>query len=162
MKKAFSLFEIIIAIALSGVMALLFINYVNYDAISKQNIKTSFQIHIQTITEAILQCKTLSNSFPTQSNGSPASSSILSSLDCNTTTPYPLDGGKGIFIPKPLSNFDTYTATQNGAEFYFSTSVTKNTLQADVLLELNSSYSKMQYEIIDKPTKYDLKFYLSR
>lgn len=162
MKKAFSLFEIIIALTLSGVMAILFMNYVNYNTISKQNIKTSLQTHIQTITEAILQCKTLSNSFPIQSDGSLASSSILSDLDCNTTTPYALDGGKGIFIPKPLNNFDTYTATQDGSEFYFSTSVTKNTLQADVLLELNSSYSKMQYEIIDKSTKYDLKFYLSR
>ncbi|MCK4974162.1 MAG: prepilin-type N-terminal cleavage/methylation domain-containing protein, partial [Sulfurimonas sp.] len=61
MKKAFSLLELIIAIALAGVIAVLSTNFINFSTISKINIKSELQSHFNIISATILQCKELSN-----------------------------------------------------------------------------------------------------
>lgn len=100
--------------------------------------------------------------MPIQSNGSLANNTLLNTLDCNTSTPYPLDGGKGTFIPPPLNNFTDYTATQNGSEFYITTTTAINSRNDDVLKDLNSTYSAQQYVLTyDTSTAY-LNFYISR
>ncbi|MCW8894801.1 MAG: prepilin-type N-terminal cleavage/methylation domain-containing protein [Sulfurimonas sp.] len=162
MRQAFSLLELLLAIALAGVMAYTASFYLDIDSISKQNVKTQLQSHFNIITSVILQCKEHSNVFPIQSNGSLASGTLLSTLECNTTTPYQLDGGKGSFIPPALDNFTAYTATQNGSEFYFSTTTAINSVNDEVLLELNTTYSPNQYELTHDATTAFLNFYLSR
>ncbi len=162
MRKAFSLLELFVAITLAGVMALFAFNYLNTKTLSKENIKLELQSHFNIITATILQCKEYSNIMPIQSDGSEASNTLLNTLDCNTTTPYSLDGGKGSFIPPPLNNFTAYTATQNISEFYFSTTTTINSYNDEVLQELLSRYSINQYELTSDATTTTLKFYLSR
>ena len=143
-------------------MVILSFSYLNVSTLSKQNIKTELQSHFNIITATILQCKELSNAMPIQNDGSLASATLLNTLECNTSTPYLLDGGKGSFIPKPVNTFTAYTATQNASEFYFSTTTTINSYSDEVLQELQSNYSANQYELTyDASTAY-LRFYLSR
>ncbi|QOY51292.1 prepilin-type N-terminal cleavage/methylation domain-containing protein [Candidatus Sulfurimonas baltica] len=162
MRQAFSLLELLLAIALSGVMAYTASFYLDIDSISKQNIKTQFQSHLNIITSVILQCKEYSNVFPIQNNGSLASATLLSTLECNTSTPYLLDGGKGSFIPPALENFTQYRATQNGSEFYFTTTTAINSTSDEVLIDLNTTYSQNQYELTHDASTAYLNFYLSR
>lgn len=158
MKKAFSLLELLLAIALSGAMAYFAISYINYTTQSRQKIKTEFLNQLNLISASIFQCKILSNQFPVKETSALANDTLVSDLECNTTTPYDLDGGKNSFIPKTLSGFSPFRATQNANEFYFSTSTTVGTLQDEVLKELNSTFSANQYEY----TNGSIKFYLSR
>ena len=162
MRKAFSLLELLIVITLMGVMTIFAFNYLNTKTISKQNIKIQLQSHFNIITATILQCKEFSNIMPIQNDGSPANNTLLNSLDCNTSTPYPLDGGHGAFIPKSLNGFSEYTSTQNTSEFYFSTSTSLNSYNDEVLQELSTSYSSSQYELSSDATNRYMKFYLSR
>lgn len=162
MKKAFSLIELLLTITLAGVMVALSLNYLNISTLSKQNTKTEFQSHLNSISANILQCKELSNIMPIQGNGSAASNTLLNTLECNTTTPYLIDGGKGSFVPSPLIGFTSYTATQTGNVFYFTTTVLVNSKNYEVLQELQSNYSTNQYELTNDGTIASLKFYLSR
>ncbi len=162
MRRAFSLLELLIVITLSGVMAIFAFNYLNMETISKENIRLELQSHFNIITATILQCKEYSNIMPIQSNGSEASNTLLNTLDCNTTTPYSLDGGRGSFIPLPLNDFTDYRATQNASEFYFSTTTDINSYNDEVLQDLQSTYSVNQYELTSDATTTTLKFYLSR
>ena len=143
-------------------MALFAFNYLNTKTLSKENIKLELQSHFNIITATILQCKEYSNIMPIQSDGSEASNTLLNTLDCNTTTPYSLDGGKGSFIPLPLNDFTDYTATQNASEFYFSTTTSINSYSDEVLQDLQNTYSSNQYELTSNATTTTLKFYLSR
>lgn len=162
MTKAFSLLELFVVIILSGVMAIFALSYINPSSISKQSIKTELQSHLNSISATILQCKELSNRMPIQTNGSYASGTLLDTLECNTTTPYALDGGKGSFIPPPPSGFTDYTATQNSSVFFVSTTAAIDSINDEVLQELNSSYSTKQYELDYNTTTVSMKFYLSR
>lgn len=162
MRQAFSLLEIFMAIVLAGMMAYTASFYLDTKSITKQNIQTQLQSHFNIITSVILQCKEYSNVFPLQSDGSLANNTLLSSLECNTSTPYALDGGKGSFIPPALENFTPYRATQNGSEFYFSTTTALGSTNHDVLQELNDTYSPNQYVLTSDATTAYVKFYLSR
>lgn len=162
MKKAFSLLELVIAITLLGVMAILTFNYLNITSISKQNTKTQLLSHINLITASILQCKEYSNSMPIQNDGSLASETLLNVLECNTSTPYLLDGGKGAFIPTPLNGFSSYKATQVADEFYFSTTAEISSSNDEVLKDLEDEFSASQYELTHDATTAYMKFYLSR
>lgn len=162
MKKAFSVIELAVVITLMGVMAILSVNYLNVNTLSKENTKTQLKSHINLITASILQCKDLSNAMPIQNDGSLANATLLNVLECNTSTPYLLDGGKGSFIPAPLQGFTSYSASQSGSEFYFSTSTPVNSANAEVLKELEDDYSTNQYELTDDATTSSMKFYLSR
>ena len=143
-------------------MSILSVNYLNTTTLSKQNTKTQLQSHFNLITASILQCKELSSVMPIQTNGSLADDTLLTALDCNTSTPYALDGGKDSFIPPPLSGFTPYTAKQTNNEFYFSTSTAINSNNDEVLQELQNNYSVKQYELTRDATDATLKFYLSR
>ncbi len=162
MRKAFSLIELLITIALAGAMAIFSFSYIDSTTLSKDTIKTQLQSHLNLITSAIFQCKELSNSMPVQSNGSLANNTLLNTLECNTSTPYRLDGGKGTFIPPPLNNFTEYRATHNGSEFYISTTTTINSRNDDVLKDLNSTYSPQQYVLTYDTSTASLNFYISR
>ncbi len=161
-RKAFSLIELFLVIALSGAMIIIAFNFIDTKTLSKEQIKTQLQSHFNIISATILQCKELSNMMPLQNNGTPASNTLLDTLECNTTIPYALDGGKGGFIPKPLSDFTPYTATQNGDEFYFSTATATASFSGEALQELQSGYSVNQYELTNDATTTYLNFYLSR
>lgn len=162
MKKAFSLIELLVVITLIGVMAALSFSYLNISTLSKQNIKTEFQSHLNIITATILQCKDLSNKMPTQALEVAANATLLNTLICNTSPTYTLDGSHGAFIPKPLLNFTAYRATQIGNIFYFTTTTPLNSLNYEVLQELQNSYSTNQYELTNNGTTATLNFYLSR
>jgi prepilin-type N-terminal cleavage/methylation domain-containing protein len=162
LKKAFSLIELLVAVTLIGVMAILSFSYLNVATLSKQNIKTEFQSHLNIITATILQCKDLSNSMPTQALEVPANNTFLNTLVCNTTPTYSLDGSHGAFIPKPMLNFTAYKATQIGNIFYFTTTTPLNSSNYEVLQDLQNIYSANQYELTNDGTTATLNFYLSR
>jgi len=160
-KKAFSLIEVFLTIALIGVMVVLLFSYINISTLTKQNTQTEFQSHLNIITATILQCKEYSNDMPIQDNGSLASDTLLETLECNTTIPYKLDGGKGSFIPKSLNGFSSYTAKESASEFYFTTTTNVSTENYEVLQDLETKYSSQQYELTDDGTTAKLNFYLS-
>lgn len=163
MRKAFSLIELLITVALAGAMAIFISSFIDIDTLTKDNVKTQLQSHLNIISSSILQCKELSNAMPIDSNGSIlANNTPLNSLECNTTTPYSLDGGKGSFIPPSLSGFTSYTATESGDEFYISTTTPITSRNYDVLKDLNTTYSSQQYVLTDDTTTATLNFYLSR
>lgn len=162
MKKAFSLLELLLVIALSGVMALLSLNYLNTATLSKSIIKTELQSHFNLISSAILYCEELSGLMPLQSDGSLASDTLVSELECKSSTPYLLDGGKGSFIPPAPTGMTAYKATQSGSSFYFSTTALLGSRNDEALQELQSSYSAQQYLLSHDATTATLYFYLSR
>jgi len=162
LKRAFSLIELLLTIALAGVMVILSLNYLDVFTLSKQNIKTEFQSHLNIISATILQCKDLSNTLPTQAGEIAASATLLNTLVCNTSPSYALDGGHGSFIPAPLNNFTPYKATQSGEIFYVSTTTPLNSPNYKVLQELEATYSATQYELTNNGTTANLNFYLSR
>ena len=162
MRKAFSLLELFIAIAFTGAITYVTMSLINTKSLSKESIKLELKSHLNLITATILQCKEYSGIMPVQIGGSLASNTLLNSLECNTSTTYPLDGGKSSFIPTPLNLFTPYTATQLGSEFYFSTTAQINSYQHEALEELNTTYSPNQYELTDDGTTATLNFYLSR
>ncbi len=162
MRQAFSLLELFLAIALSGVMAFFVSNYLNLDTLSKENIKTRLRSHFNIITATIFQCKELSNTMPLQSDSALANNTRLDILECNTSTPYPLDGTHGGFIPSALEGFSAYTATEDGSAFYFSTTTEIGSRDDEALQELEGDFSTNQYELIYDATTATLNFYLSR
>jgi len=162
MRKAFSLIELLITVALAGAMAIFISSFIDIDTLNKDNLKSQFQSNLNLISSAILQCKEFSLTMPIQTDGTLANDTLLSTLDCNTSTSYPLDGGRGAFIPPPLKDFTAYTATQTGSEFYITTSAPLNTRAYEVMLDLNTSYSTQQYVLTDDSTTATLNFYFSR
>ncbi|MCF6309142.1 MAG: prepilin-type N-terminal cleavage/methylation domain-containing protein [Sulfurimonas sp.] len=163
MRKAFSLIELLITVALAGAMAIFTLNYyIDTSTISKENIKTELQSHFNILSAAILQCKELSNAMPINNNLTLANNTLIKQLDCNTSTPYALDGGKGYFMPVIINGFTDYKATQNGTEFYISTTAKINSNNDEVLQDLNSSYSTNQYVLTHDATTAYLNFYISR
>jgi len=164
MRKAFSLIELLITVALAGAMAIFtFSSYIDTTTISKDHIKTQLQPHFNMLTASILQCKELSNAMPIDSNGSIlASDTLITSLDCNTSTPYSLDGGKGYFMPVTINGFTDYKATENATEFYISTTADIDSTNDEALQDLNSTYSTQQYVLTYDATTAYLKFYISR
>lgn len=162
MRKAFSLLELFLVITLMGVMIIFAFKYLDTETLSKEKIKTELTSHLNIITATILQCKELSNIMPTQNDGSLANNTLLNTLECNTTTPYLLDGGRGGFIPPPLNEFTPYRATQSGSEFYFSTATAIGSYNDEALQELQSSYSTSQYVLTHDATTAYVNFYISR
>ena len=161
MRKAFSILELLIAIALAGAMAIFTFNVIDINTITKDATKAELQSDLNLITSAVLQCKELSSMMPIENNGSIANDTNLSDLDCNTSTTYSLDGGRGYFMPTTLTGFTIYQATQNGDEFYISTTAEKDSKYDEILQELNTTYSTQQY-VLTYTTTANLKFYISR
>ena len=162
MRQAFSLIELLITIALAGAMAIYISSFLDINTMNKDNVKSQFQSQLNLISSAILQCKEFSLVMPIQDDGNLANDTLLSSLECNTTTPYKLDGGHGAFIPPALQDFTNYKATQNASEFYITTTAPLNSRAYEVLSELNTTFSTLQYVLSDDSTTATLKFYFSR
>lgn len=162
MKRAFTLFELLMAIVLAGAMTIFTVTYLDTTTLTKETIRSQLQSHFSLISAAVFQCKEFSNAMPVEDNATLANGTLVSALECNTTTPYQLDGGKGIFIPPAITGFTDYNATSSGTEFYFSTATTIDSTNDEVLKDLNSSYSTNQYVLTYDATTATLKFYLSR
>lgn len=162
MKKGFSLLELFIVIALSGAMAIFALSYINPSSILNESSKAELQSHLSIISAAVFECKEASNMMPTQNGGTYANNTLLSALECNTSIPYPLDGGEGFFLPPAPSGFTNYTATQSGTLFYVSTSTPIDSSGDEILQELNSTYSPKQYILDYNTTTATMRMYLSR
>ena len=111
----------------------------------------------------VFQCKSLSEQFPKELNTSTdASNSLLTELECNTTMPYPLNGGRNGFVPVPPSGFTPYRATETGSEFYVITTAENNSTQHEALQKLIVNYTSQQATLESNATSTPFKFYLSR
>ncbi|WP_245535152.1 hypothetical protein [Sulfuricurvum kujiense] len=115
------------------------------------------------IESMVFQCKSLSEQFPKELNASvDASNTLLTELECNTSTPYSLDGGRNGFVPVSPSGFNPYTATESGSAFYIMTSAENNSTQDKALKELILNYTSQQATLEHNLTSARFKFYLSR
>lgn len=143
-------------------MAVLFYNYTNYGYFKTQSLKTTLQTNFSSFTQAVLHCQSLSDAFPTQSDGSTASNTPIINLECQTTPSYALDGHDSFFMPMAPNGFDAYTATQNGSEFYLQTAASEGSDFAKALEDLNTSYSPNQYTLNTAGGKINARYYISR
>lgn len=162
MRKAFSLIEVLVAVALAGAIAFFTISFIDAASLSKESIKTELKAHLNLITSIVLRCKDLSNSMPTQTGATPANATLLSTLECNTSPTYNIDGGQGAFVPVALRGFSAYTATQSGDAFFITTTTPVTSRNYEVLQDLNTSYSSNQYLLTNDTTTATLNFYISR
>lgn len=162
-SKAFTLIELAITIFLAGLLGSLGYFYFNTFTVKKLQYKTTIQSHINLIESMVFQCKSLSEQFPKELNTSTnASNSLLTELECNTTMPYPLNGGRNGFVPVPPSGFTPYRATETGSEFYVITTAENNSTQHEALQKLIVNYTSQQATLESNATSTTFKFYLSR
>jgi prepilin-type N-terminal cleavage/methylation domain-containing protein len=161
-KKAFTLIEVALTIFLVGVISTLGYFYLNTDNLKRSQYKTAIQSQINLIESMVFQCKSLSEQMPNQVGGSDASDTNLTSLECNTSTPYAFDGGRNGFVPVPPTGFTAYTATETGTEFYIMTTAENNSTQDEALVSLALNYTSTQATLDHNATSATFKFYLSR
>lgn len=162
-SKAFTLIELAITIFLAGLLGSLGYFYLNTFTIKKLQYKTTVQSHMNLIESMVFQCKSLSEQFPKELNTSTnASNSLLTELECNTTLPYSLNGGRNGFVPVPPSGFTPYRATETGSEFYVITTAENNSTQHEALQKLIVNYTSQQATLESNATSTTFKFYLSR
>lgn len=162
MKKAFTLIEIALTVFLAGVISAVGYFYLNTNSLKRSKYKTSIQSQINLIESMVFQCKSLSEQMPNQVGGADASDTNLTSLECNTSTPYQFDGGRNGFVPVPPNGFTAYTATETGTAFYITTTAENNSTQDEALISLALNYTTNQAELNHSATTATFKFYLSR
>lgn len=161
--KAFTLIELAVTIFLAGVLGSIGFFYLNTSNLKKSQYKSTLQSHIYLIESMVFQCKMLSETFPRDINTSSIpSNTLLTNLECNTSIPYSLNGGKNGFVPIPPTGFMPYKATESGNIFYITTSAEKNSLQDDALKKLIVNYTSTQATLEYNSTSAIFKFYLSR
>ncbi|MDP3300779.1 MAG: prepilin-type N-terminal cleavage/methylation domain-containing protein [Sulfuricurvum sp.] len=162
-KKAFTLIEVTLTIFLVGVISALSYFYLNTDTLKRSQYKTAIQSHANLIEAMVFQCKNLSEQFPEDLNTtSLANNTLLTALECNTSTPYNLDGGRNGFVPVPPTGFSAYTATESGSTFYITTTAENNSTQDKALISLALNYTSTQATLDHNATSATFKFYLSR
>lgn len=162
-KKAFTLVELAITIFLAGLLGSLGYFYLNTSTIKRSQYKTAVQSHVNLLESMVFQCKGLSEQFPKELNtSSKASNTLLSELECNTSTPYSFDGGKNGFVPLPPTGFTPYRATESGSAFYIVTTAEKNSIQDEALQKLIVNYTSTQAVLEHNTTSATFKIYLSR
>jgi hypothetical protein len=162
-RKAFSFLEMALTIFLAGVIGAVSYYFLNLTTLNAINYKSSLQSHINLIESMTFQCKSLSEQFPKNLGDSTnASNTLLSDLECNTSTPYPFDGGKNGFVPVPPGEFSPYRATESGSEFYISTTAENNSTEDKALEKLIINYTPTQASLEHNETSATFKFYLSR
>ncbi len=162
-SKGFTLVEIAITIFLAGLLGSLGYFYLNTSTLKRSQYKTAIQSHVNLIESMVFQCKSLSEQFPKELDSSTnASNTLLTTLECNTSTPYSFDGGKNGFVPVPPNGYTPYRATESGTEFYISTSAENNSTQHEALQKLILNYTSRQATLESNATASTLKFYLSR
>lgn len=162
-RQAFTLIEIALTIFLAGVIGAVSYYYLNLSTLNALNYKSSLQAQINLIESMTFQCKSLSEQFPKElDSNSRASNTLLTELECNTTVPYPFNGGKNGFVPIPPSGFGAYHATETGSAFYVMTYTENNSTQDDALKKLITNYNSQQASLEHNDTSAIFKFYLSR
>lgn len=162
-SKAFTLIEIALTILLAGVIGTLSYFYLDLSKMSRIQYKSTLQSQINLIESMVFQCKSLSEQFPKELNTSMnASDTLLTELECNTSTPYSFNGGKNGFIPVPPTNFTPYRATESGSEFYVMTSTDNDSPEDEALQKLVLNYTSTQATLEHNATSALFKFYLSR
>lgn len=163
MKKAFSLVEVLLAVTLISVIAILSTrNFLNFDTINIYTKSIKLQSDITLITTMIIDCKDTSLSFPKNIDNSPAYENLLRDLECKSDVPYMLDGGKVGFIPQLGSGFSDWFASEVGGSFYIFASAQKNTNHSQILKTLYNSYPKNQvmYDTNSSTTEDIFRFYI--
>ena len=162
-RSAFTQIEIAMTVFLAGLMGALTYYYINLSTLNRSQYKSALQSHFNLIESMVFQCKSLSEQFPKELNSSTnASNTLLTELECNTSTPYSLNGGKNGFIPLPPTGFAPYKATETGSVFYVMTSADNNSTQDDALKSLILNYTSQQASLDHNATSAIFKFYLSR
>lgn len=161
-RKAFTLVEIIITILLLGVMAAFAYSYLNMSTMNRSKYISALQSHFNAIEAIVFQCKSLSEQMPNQVGGADAADTNLTLLECNTSTPYALNGGRYGFIPVPPTGFTAYTATESGTTFYVTTTAENNSTQDEALKKLILNYTSQQADLNHTATTAIFRFYLSR
>jgi len=161
-KKAFTLIEVLLTIFLVGVMSTLGFYYLNTTHLKQAEYKTTLQSQFNLIESMVFQCKSLSEQMPNQIGGANASDTNLSSLECNTSTPYNFNGGRNGFVPIPPAGFTSYTATESGTVFYIMTTAENNSSQDEALKSLILNYTSTQATLDHNTTSASFKIYLSR
>jgi len=162
-RKAFTLIEIALTIFLAGIIGTLTYYYFNLSTMRKIQYKSALQSQINLVESMVFQCKSLSEQFPKELNTSTlASDTLLSELECNTSTPYSFNGGKNGFVPIPPGEFSPYTATESGNTFFISTSADNNSTEDKALQGLIINYTPQQATLEHNATSATFKFYLSR
>lgn len=163
LRKAFTLVELAITVFLAGLLGSMGYFYFNTSTIKRTQYKTAVQSHINLIESMVFQCKGLSEQFPKELNASTnASNTLLTELECNTSTPYLFDGGKNGFVPLPPAGFTPYRATESGSVFYIVTTAEKDSIQDEALQKLILNYTSTQAVLEHNTTSTTFKFYLSR
>lgn len=162
-SKAFTLIELAVTIFLAGLLGSLGYFYLNTSNIQKLQYETTLQSHINLIEAMVFQCKELSEQFPKELNtSSDATDTLLTELECNTSTPYTLDGGKNGFVPLPPAGFTSYKATEVGNVFYIMTTTENNSTQDEALKSLILKYTSQQATLDHNASSAIFKFFLSR
>lgn len=162
-KKAFTQIEIALTVFLAGLMGALTYYYVNVSTMNRIQYQSTLQSHFNLLESMVFQCKSLSEQFPKDLNASTnATNTLLTQLDCNTSTPYALDGGRNGFVPVPSNGFSAYRATESGSIFYIMTSADNNSTESKALEKLILNYTSRQATLEHNATSAIFKFYLSR
>lgn len=164
-KTAFTQVEVALTIFLVGLMGALSYYYINTTTMARIQYQSTLQSHFNLIESMIFQCKSLSNQFPRQITTSQlASNTLLTQLECNTTVPYSLNGGRNGFVPIPPTGFSAYQATESGTTFYVMTSADNNSTQDNAFKKLILNYNTQQATLDHNTTSglATFKFYLSR
>jgi len=162
-KKAFTQIEVALTVFLAGLMGALTYYYVNVSTMNRIQYQSTLQSHFNLLESMVFQCKSLSEQFPKDLNTSTnAANTLLTHLDCNTTTPYSLDGGRNGFVPVPPNGFSAYRATESGSIFYVMTSADNNSTESKALEKLILNYTSRQATLEHNATSAIFKFYLSR
>jgi prepilin-type N-terminal cleavage/methylation domain-containing protein len=161
-KKAFTLVEVILTIFLVGVISTIGYYYISTTGLKEAEYKTALQSQFNLIESMVFQCKSLSEQMPNQVGGADALDTNLTSLECNTSTPYALNGGRNGFVPIPPSGYTAYTATESGTAFYIATTAENNSTQDEAFKKLILNYTSQQADLNHSATTATFKFYLSR
>lgn len=162
-RSAFTQIEIALSVFLAGLMGALTYYYINLSSLNKSQYKSALQSHFNLIESMVFQCKSLSEQFPKELDSSTnASNTLLTELECNTSIPYSLNGGRNGFIPLPPTGFTPYKATESGSIFFIATSADNNSTQDDALKNLILNYTPQQASLEHNATSAIFKFYLSR
>lgn len=162
-RNAFTQIEIALSVFLAGLMGALTYYYINLSSLNRSQYKSALQSHFNLIESMVFQCKSLSEQFPKELDSSTnASNTLLTELECNTSIPYSLNGGRNGFIPLPPTGFTPYKATESGSIFFITTSADNNSTQDDALKNLILNYTPQQASLEHNTTSAIFKFYLSR
>lgn len=162
-RSAFTQIEIALSVFLAGLMGALTYYYINLSSLNRSQYKSALQSHFNLIESMVFQCKSLSEQFPKELDSSTnASNTLLTELECNTSIPYSLNGGRNGFIPLPPTGFTPYKATESGSIFFITTSADNNSTQDDALKNLILNYTPQQASLEHNATSAIFKFYLSR